>query len=360
MIKKLDRYLLSQFFLALLVVTIAIGLTIIVINAVEELRDFIDNDVPFISILEYYVYFGGWVIKSFLPMFVLLALLFSLSMLARKNEILAMKASGLSLYRLSLPFLAVAVLASVGHFYYNEFIFPSANKRRVEIKEFTIENRSRAHTARVSNIYRQIAPGYFYVLGSFNVARKEGTDIKVYRTEKNHLSQIITANKLIYDGFCWLAVDGVERSFTTRVGETYNEFDTLVLADIEEEPDDFARRLGKPEDMGYLELKNYIDLMKRTGVPHVRESVDLEIKLAYPLSTVMVVLLCIPFASNPRRGGIAVSVASGAIISLIYFVLFRTLQSAGYNERIPKELAAWGVNAAFLLLGLIAMIKARK
>ena len=63
MIKKLDRYLLSQFFVSLFVVTIAIGLIIMVINMVGELRDFIDNDVPFLSILEYYVYFGGWVIK---------------------------------------------------------------------------------------------------------------------------------------------------------------------------------------------------------------------------------------------------------------------------------------------------------
>jgi lipopolysaccharide export LptBFGC system permease protein LptF len=72
------------------------------------------------------------------------------------------------------------------------------------------------------------------------------------------------------------------------------------------------------------------------------------------------VLLCIPFASNPRRGGIAVSFAAGALVSLSYFVLFRTLQSAGYSEKIPMELAVWGVNGLFLLIGVVSMIKARK
>ena len=66
--KRLDKYLLAHFFLSFFAVTIAIGLTIIVINMVEELRDFIDNDVSLLQILEYYVYFGGWVIRSFVPM----------------------------------------------------------------------------------------------------------------------------------------------------------------------------------------------------------------------------------------------------------------------------------------------------
>ena len=82
MFKKLDFYLLRLFFITLFVVTVAIGFTIIIINMVEELRDFIDHQVPLLSILEYYLYFGGWVVKSFFPVFILLATLFSVSMLA--------------------------------------------------------------------------------------------------------------------------------------------------------------------------------------------------------------------------------------------------------------------------------------
>ena len=112
--------------------------------------------------------------------------------------------------------------------------------------------------------------------------------------------------------------------------------------------------------MSYDELKSYIELMKRTGGPYLRESIDLDIKLSYPLASVIVVLISIPFASNPRRGGIAVSIAAGALISLVYFVLFRVLQSAGYNERVPRELAVWGVNGLFFVVGLAAMVKAKK
>lgn len=360
MIKVADRYILRHFLLAFVVVAIAIGTTIIIINMVEKLSRFIDNRVPLTAILEYYLYFGGWVLKQFLPMFVLLAALFSVSILARRNEILALKASGRSLYRIALPLIVISLTLAVAHFYYNEYIYPPLGKRLTEIKQFTIDKKPRRPHAHATNIRRQIKPGHFYTVGSFDIGRGLGRDLKVFKIDGNRLTRMITAEELLWRNFRWEALRGVVRSFDASDHESYEEFDTLLLAEIEEVPEDFARPVGKPEDMGYQELKQYIELMKRTGGPYLRERVDLEIKRSYPLSAVIVVLISMPFAANPRRGGVAVSFAAGAVISLVYFVLFRVLQSAGYNERIPVEMAAWGVNGVFLLVGLAAMVKARK
>ncbi|MEW5994918.1 MAG: LptF/LptG family permease, partial [Candidatus Zixiibacteriota bacterium] len=279
MIKRIDLYLLKSFFLSLIVVMVAIGLTIIVINIVEELRDFIDHKVPLLSIAEYYLYFGGWVVKSFMPVFILLATLFSVSILARRRELLAMKTSGISLYRLVLPYLIATILLSLGHLYYNEYLYPSANRRRLEIKEFTIKKRPQQRLTHVSNVYRQIRPGYFYTVASLNITRAEGKDLKVYKTERNRLREILTASRVVYREHQWVALDGVLREFDST-GELYTEFDQYPLPDIEDRPDDFSKPIGKPEDMSYDELKAYIDLMKRTGGPYLRESIDLDIKLA--------------------------------------------------------------------------------
>lgn len=360
LVRKIDQYLLKVFFVSLFVVAVAVGFTIVVINMVEQLRDFIDHSVPILQILEYYVYFGGWVLKSFFPVFVLLAALFSISLLARRNEILAMKASGISLYRIAFPLLVVTLLLCLGHFYYSEYIFPPANQKRLEIKEFTIEKRSKHRYRQVSNVYRQIEPGYFYTIGTFHVDRSEGTDLKLYRTKDNRLSQIITAARVMYIDHEWVARDGIVRSFDSTAAESFAEFTTLNLPDIEETPTDLSRKMGKPEDMGIEELMGYIDLMKRTGGPYIREAIDLKMKYSYPLSSFIVLLISIPFASNPRRGGIAVSFAVGALIALVYFVLFRILQSAGYNEKIPELLSVWGVNGLFFLIGLVSIIAARK
>ncbi|MEA3297850.1 MAG: LptF/LptG family permease, partial [candidate division Zixibacteria bacterium] len=237
---------------------------------------------------------------------------------------------------------------------------PDANKKRLEIKNFTIEKKSKRTYNRVRNIHRQISKGHFYRISSFNVDRAQGTDIGIYESEGNRIKKITVASRIVYADHRWLALDAVVRSFDTLNGESYEEYDTLVCNCIREKPEAFSKRIGKPEDMSYDELKTYVEFMKRAGGPYLREAIDLNMKIAYPLTSCIVVLICIPFAANPKRSGIAVSFAVGALISLLYFVLLRSAQSAGYNEKIPKELAVWGVNGLFFIVGLITMFKARK
>jgi len=360
MIKTLDRYLLRSFFQALFVVTVSLTLMIIIINMVEQLRDFLDHDVSFLKILEYYLYWGGWVIKTFFPMFVLLSILFSVSMMARKNEILAMKANGLSLYRIALPFVMVTLLLAGGHFWYNEYFFPPANRKRVEMKTFVIEARSAQILQRASNVYRQIRPGYFYTIGRFNVSQNSGTTFRLYHSESNQLKRLVVANEIIYEDFIWKAISGESRIFEDGINVSFVTFDTLELTDIKDKPKDFARKIGKSEDMSLDEITQYIELMKRTGGPYLRELVDLKIKYSYPLTSCIIVLICVPLAANPRRGGVAVSFAMGTLISLIYFVLFRMSQAAAYSEKIPVEVGVWGIDALFLLVGIVLMVKAKK
>lgn len=360
MFKVLDRYLLKYFLLAFFAVTVSVGLTIIVINIIEELPNFIDNNVPVLDVLEYYLYFGGWVVKSFTPMFVMLAVLFSVSLFARRQEILAMKASGRSIYRIAWPLIVISIVISVLHFYYSEYIYPPANKRKVEIENFTIERKARSSVTSVRNVYRQINPTSFYTLSQFDVDRREGKDFRLFRAGHGRASEIVTAPRVVFVRFRWHAIDGVQRSFLDTTQTGFARFDSLVIPDMDDQPEDLAKRMGKPEDMGMDELRDYIDLMKRTGGPYLRESVDLKIKFMFPLTSFIVVLVCVPIASNTRRAGIAVSIATGALIALVYFVAFRMLQSAGWNGKIPEEVAAWAVNAVFLLIGIILMWRAPK
>jgi lipopolysaccharide export system permease protein len=271
-----------------------------------------------------------------------------------------MKASGISLYRVTLPYILAVSLLAGAHFYYNEYIFPTWNQKRLEIKEFVIERRSKKAFTIVTNAFRQIKPGYYYTISSLDVERNEGKDIKVYKTADNKLKQFITAPIVIYENFQWKAKDGILRYFDDSSKEQFTQFKELELPDIVDKPEDLAKKIGKPEDMGYDQLKDYIQLMKRVGVRYTRESIDLGLKVAYPLTSIIVVLIAIPFAANPRKGGIAVSFALGATISLSYFVLFRILQSAGNNEKIPQEVAVWGVNGLFLLTAIIIYWRVRK
>lgn len=357
--KILDRYLLRYFLSSLIFVALGIGILIIAINMIEELRDFIDHDVPFRQIVIYYVYFAGWVLKSFLPVFVLLAALISVGILARRNEILAMKSNGISLYRIAAPLLIFSFLLSVGHIYYNEVIFAEANQRRVEMKEFQIEKRADVHRQTVTNIYRQVNKNLFFTIANYSIPEKEGYDIKLYHSSGNKLLELITAKRIRFTEQNWLLYDGTKRTFHDTA-EVFTPFDTLPAPYIREKPSDFEIPLGKPEDMAYTELEHYINMMKRAGGSYRRELVDLRLKLSYPFASFIVILICVPIASNPKRGGLAFSFALGAGIALVYFVCFKITQSFGYNERLSPDLAAWAVNGVFLLFGLFIILTSRK
>jgi lipopolysaccharide export system permease protein len=357
--KVLDRYLLKYFLLSLILVSFCIGLLIVAINMVEELQQFVDHQIPITDIVTYYIYFAGWIVKSFLPVFVLLAALISIGILARRNEILAMKASGISLYRIAAPILIFTFLLSIGHIYYNEVIYADANKRRVEIKEYTIKKRSIKGKKTTRNIYRQVNKDFFYTIVSYNVPKMEGHNVRLYRSHKDRLVELITARRLHYTSRGWMLYEGVKRIFNDTT-ETFTEYDSLLAAYIKEKPSDFEIPLGKPEDMAYRELEHYINMMKRSGGPYRRELVDLKLKLSYPLSSFIVILICVPIASNPKRGGIAISVALGTGIALLYFVCFKVTQSFGYNERLHPDLAAWLMNGIFFITGIMIMLKARK
>ena len=213
----------------------------------------------------------------------------------------------------------------------------------------------------MANIYRQIGPGYFYTIGQLNVEREEGKDLKMYRTKRNRLSEILTASAVEYREKRWRALNGVIRTFNDSSTESsFQQFTQMELPDIKDTPEDLSRKLGDPADMGLEELKSYIDLMKRTGGPYVRESIDYRLKYSYPLASFIVVLISVPLAARSRRGGIAVSFATGTGIALVYFVLFRVLQSAGYNEKIPDWMAIWGINGVFFLIGMVTIISAKK
>jgi len=359
MIKILDRYLLRYFITALIVVTLSIGILIVIINMIEQLRHFIDHQVPLSQIFVYYSYYTGWVIKTFLPVFVLLAALISIGILSRRNEILAMKAGGLSLYRIAAPLLVFCFFLSIAHIYYNEVLYPEGNRKRLEIKEYTIKKRSPKKRLTTHNIYRQVDKNFFYTINAYSIKQMEGSDIKLYRSKKNKLEELITAKKIRYTNNNWMLYDGVRRIFSDS-SESFVTFDSISAAYIEERPSDFEVPLGKPEDMGYAELRHYINTMKRTGGPYIRELVDLKLKISYPLSSFIVILICVPLAANPRRGGIAVSFAQGAGIALLYFVAFKVIMSFGYNERLSPDLAAWMVNGVFLIIGMTIMFKTRK
>ena len=359
MIRTLDRYLLSRFITSLLIAVGAITLVALIVDLVENLEEIVDNAPGIKEVFLYYVYFIPWIYKIIAPAAVLLAGLFSIGLLARHNEILAMKSVGISLYRIAGPLLVFTFLLSLFNFYFNEEVLPGATRERNRIKHGGIEKNQNRQGSILYNVSKQGDGGYIYHFETLRPAQDEARNVLVQRFESDTLKESYRGERMRYDRGRWIIYNGTHRSFINGE-ETYQKFDSLVLIDCREDPEEFVKYRGRPEDMGYRELSGYIETLKKTGSPYTRELVDLKTKLSFPFTSFIVMFICIPVASNPRRSGVAMSFAIASGVSLVYFVIFKITQSLGYSGKLPPNVAAWGINAAFLVVGLIIFLKARK
>jgi lipopolysaccharide export system permease protein len=358
MIKTLDRYLLSRFLLSLLVACGGITIIALIVDLVGHLEDIVDSAAGVKEVLLYYVYFIPWIYKITIPASVLLAGLFSIGLLAKKNEILAMKSSGISLYRIALPILIFTFLLSCANFYFNEEILPYTIRERNRIKHGELEKNSRKGSI-LYNLSKQGSGGYIYHFEIFRPGRKEAKNALVQRFENDSLKESYRGELMQFSNGQWRIFNGAYRSFVEGK-ETFQQFDSLLLPNCKERPEEFEKYQGKPEDMGYRELQEYIEVLEKTGAPFTRELVDLKTKLSFPFTSFIVMFICIPIAANPKRSGVARAFAIAAGVSLTYFVIFKVMQSFGYSGSIPPNFAAWSINGLFFIVGIFVFIRSHK
>ena len=131
--KIIDRYLVKQFLQTLLFAILAFTLLFVLIDMMENFDDFIDQNVPTNIIIQYYLVFIPEMVRLMTPVAVLLASLFTAGKMSNLNEMTAIKASGISLYRFMAPFIITAVLISLLSVYFGGYIVPMANKHKFSV-----------------------------------------------------------------------------------------------------------------------------------------------------------------------------------------------------------------------------------
>jgi lipopolysaccharide export system permease protein len=379
--KILDGYLIRRFGYALLFSLIAFWVIFLVVDLVEHMDRFIDKQAPLFLVIKYYFYYTPYVLALSLPVAMLLACLFSIGQLARHNELTAMKSAGISLYRILLPVFVLSFLISLSVIGFGGWVVPVAYEKKEEVKTVEIEKRRKQQEVMLDNVFVQGEDGRIFHLRNYDTREKLGTGALVQKFEGSRLKEEIRAERVRWQNNGWLFEDGVHRIFSDSLvelkapgdvkdagedslhsnhAEEYQAFDELFRMDLRIKPEALGRRQKKPDEMGYLELAEYVKVKKRSGQVVARESTDLHVKIAFPFVNFIIVLLGAPLAANPKRSGLAIGFAVSLFISFVYYTLIRMGQSFGYSERLPPLLAAWAANILFVILGTILLIKAKK
>ena len=366
--KILDGYLLSQFVKAVILALIIFVLVMHLVHLVEHLDTYIDKKSSLVDVLAYYVYVTPFIIVLTIPVATLLGAIFTIGLMARRNELLAIKASGVSLWRISFPLLVAGMIISAAVFISAEKLLPYTNQKKSDIRYGKIEKQPNYKEEYYTNFHRRGDQGRIFNFKLYSPKQFKGKDIQIHTYNDNRLMQIIEAKELYWQDTVWVAVRGEKTIFSeaayTARQDSLIRFDTLFLTNLTERPDRFTKRKIDPRDFGYdqtiTDLKEEIANKERNGIDATPEKVYLMFKYSLPLTSFIIILMAVPLASDPKRGSPAIGFAIAIGISFAYMILFEVFRTLGTSGKVPPIYAAWSVNVIFLLIGLVMMLKAHK
>lgn len=360
--KKLDSYILKQFILTTLFGLLTFMIIFLVIDLMENLDDFLDNNVTNDIIIQYYLAFLPEIIKLMTPVAVLLGSLFTTGKLATNNELTAMKAGGMSLYRYMLPIMTVTILISGASIYFNGWIVPYANQHKLSIERTYLHKY--LETSARTNIYLQDGQKRIVYIAFYDGSSNTGSRISIQEFTTSSLltiSQRWDGSQLLWDSTDqrWTMNNGRYRVSKFK-GERVEKFDSYTFTNLTFTPKDIIKKVDRPEEMNYTELGQFIKRQQSSGNDAARWLVDYHNKVAFPFASVIVVLFGIPFSFAKRRGGIAVQVGISAAVVFIYMVFMKISNVFGYNGDLDPLLTAWMANIIFFTAGVINILRVNK
>jgi len=356
----LTRYILSEFLKPFLLGLAAFLSLLIISELFVQLERWIELKTPLLVCLEYLFWrTPEWLVRTS-PVAVLLGTLFSLGGLARNNELTAMKASGISLFRIVLPLLVLCLLLVSGSLLFSEVIVPFANQRVDYTYNAKVMHREIRNYQKQENLVIAGEEGRMYTIKYLNGEKKlmEGVSVDQFNRNFDLISQI-HATKAVWKGNYWIFYDGILRQFYYGEKREIKEekFKERVFH-LPERLDHFSRRQEKPGEMNYLELRSYVTKLTRNGIPAIQEKVALYSKISFPFSCFIIMLVGIPFAIETSRSGKVIGFTLSIFVCFLYWGMFSVGKAIGENRVLPPVLAAWFANIIFgiLALGLISRI----
>ncbi|HEY0510949.1 MAG TPA: LPS export ABC transporter permease LptG [Thermoanaerobaculia bacterium] len=347
----LDRYVTKLFsWIFLLVVLSGVSLFVI-FDLSENFDDILKNKVATGVVLNYYKYLSLQMFYDIAPIVILVTTLLTFSLLARTNEITACKALGMSLYRLSLPALASALLVTLFCGYLENSILPASNEKVARLKD-RIHGKETARTYRRADRQWLFGQGrYIYNYIHYDPQQASLQRLQVFDFDDQHrLTRRLFTENAHYIGDAWVFTNGWARSFQGVDVTAYTRFKDPKIVRYPETPEYFDSEIRPPEQMRYGELKDYIRELKESGQSVPELQVQLEEKIALPVSSLIMALVALPFAFRLGRQGALYGIGLSIGLGIVFMAVFAFFTKLGEAGALPPIVAVWSPGAIFALL----------
>jgi len=301
----------------------------------------------------------AWLMQVF-PMITLLALLFSLGDLSKKNEITAMKAAGINTWKIISLLLIVGFAIGTTEFAIRELIVPKTQKYNEKIQKEKIQNEEMQKETESSNLIFFMPNNTRLTIGYLNTKEKMIKDVVIEKyNDESAIECLILSENAIWENDTWLLKNGVIRNFyIDSWSETYFK---SYKSDVNIKPTDMIMQIVSYDSMNTFAFKNYINHRKIFGQETVRERIALNIRYAAIFSHIIIMMIGIPFAigigSKLHR---VLNFTFALTVAFIYWGAQAITKSFGENSVLQPFIAAWLPNFMFAATGVYILIKIRK
>jgi lipopolysaccharide export system permease protein len=347
----LDFYLTRGFLRVFLSSLLIITALFMIVELFDRADTFFEAGAPLWSVIRYFVYKTPLSISRMIGFATLFSTLFSLGMLARTQEITAMRASGLSVQRIALPLVIVSLVICGATFFLNESLVPVFSQRADAIYRSEIRNKKQESLFGNRDIWLR-DNGSFINIDHFDIASNTLEGVTVFLLNRDFsLHGFVEIPRGRWKGDKWEFEGAIEWRFLPDGKMASGKTDAQPL--ITETPEDLKLLERDATEFTYFDLQKQIADMKAKGFDTTAYEVDLQTKLALPFISPLMVLLAVPFALKKHiSGGVALSFGAAMLIGFGYWVLIAFCISLGHGGALPAWLSAWAPNIIFTLIGI--------
>lgn len=393
----------------------------VLVHLMDHIDLYLDEGAPWPAIGKYYLYQTPYNLLLTMPMAMLVATILALGELGRHGELTAMKASGVSLYRVVAPILAFALLLSLGVLALGETVVPRLNERVNDVYDEEIRGEPPGRENFRGSFVYQNDDGYTYIVRALFVEegvlpdslvppspeearvaadaelaerrRAAGLDAGApdsaieappEREERDSRSAVeasaeqveiqrrfpdgtflrINAPQMVWESGSetWVLRRGELRVFPQGEEERMYGFSLLRSARLTDPPAELLAEEKEPEEMSYQDLRAYIAKQERLGADTLTERVDLAMKVSYPFANLVIALFGVALIGSGthlgRRGG-GMGFGLALFLTIVFWGFLRVSQGIGYGGGLPPAAAAWLANGIFGVVGLMLLSRAK-
>jgi lipopolysaccharide export system permease protein len=340
----------------------SLELIYIVIDLFDNLSDFQGAQVPFWEVLKFYGLLLPSSIIFIVPISLLLGVLYSLAQLTRHNELTAMRASGISLYRLMYPFLFVGIVASITVGIVNETLAPNSKYRTDQIVELHRKHGNEEVFIEKNLPYMNVKEKRVWMVERFDTRTYEMHGVKLAQRRPDNSDAIkIEAGRAMWKDGHWWFYDVVLQNYKANghpdgPPEVY-EF--REMPNFNEQPGLFLDEIKGHDYFSVAEIGRFIKTHNLEPSFITRLNVDKQYRLAAPWTCLIVTMIGIPFGSHTGRKGALAGISLILLLFFAYYALIYACLGLGKSGYIHPLLAGWTPHIIFFLTAILMTAKMR-